>query len=219
MNQKTSIVAQKLVNLYRQEHVIIGGWAALNPIFLQEATPDVLREMSNIPTGNNLVKHIQNLRSGKTDMNSIDRDLLPYGGMMDESKGITALTDEQFAELEDALKKFTPDEQGLFFIKNTSVVKHFGNEWLVGVQKSLLNRPDLLAKWDVVVKTYRAYSLWNSAISVIQQPVSDRIRATIQADMPEYETYLPMFGNAGQDLLNKLRTFISSINHNDSELE
>lgn len=219
MNQKTSIVAQKLVNLYRQEHVIIGGWTALNPIFLQEATPDVLREMSNIPTGNNLVKHIQNLRSGKTDMNSIDRDLLPYGGMMDESKGITALTDEQFAELEDALKKFTPDEQGLFFIKNTSVVKHFGNEWLVGVQKSLLNRPDLLAKWDVVVKTYRAYSLWNSAISVIQQPVSDRIRATIQADMPEYETYLPMFGNAGQDLLNKLRTFISSINHNDSELE
>ncbi|MFQ6778148.1 MAG: hypothetical protein ACLRFI_02530 [Alphaproteobacteria bacterium] len=219
MNQKTSIVAQKLVNLYRQEHVIIGGWAALNPIFLQEATPDVLREMSNIPTGNNLVKHIQNLRSGKTDMNSIDRDLLPYGGMMDESKGITALTDEQFAELEDALKKFTPDEQGLFFIKNTSVVKHFGNEWLVGVKKSLLNRPDLLAKWDIVVKTYRAYSLWNSAISVIQQPVSDRIRATIQADMPEYETYLPMFGNAGQDLLNKLRTFISSINHNDSELE
>ena len=29
--------------------------------------------------------------------------------------------------------------------------------------------------------------------------------------MPEYETYLPMFGNAGTELLEKLRSFITTM--------
>jgi hypothetical protein len=42
--------------------------------------------------------------------------------------------------------------------------------------------------------------------------LSERVRAQVQADMPDYETYLPMFGDAGTELLAKLRTFISSMN-------
>ena len=99
MKPKASTVAQKLLNLYRQAHVIIGGWGALNPIFIEEATPDVISELSNMPTGKMLVKHIENLRSGKTPMNTIDRDLLPYGGMMAESSldiEISSFTPEAF---------------------------------------------------------------------------------------------------------------------------
>ena len=58
MKPKASVVAQKLINLYRQAHVIIGGWAAVNPIFIDEATPDVLDAMSVLPTGRFLVQHI-----------------------------------------------------------------------------------------------------------------------------------------------------------------
>ena len=49
------------------------------------------------------------------------------------------------------------------------------------------------------------------ATDIINQPIDDRVRAEIQADMPEYETYLPMFGDAGNELLSRLRTFISSL--------
>ena len=129
MKPKSSLIAQKLVNLYRQEHVIIGGWATLNPIFVDEATDDVLKEMANLPTGQFLVQHIQNLKSGKTPMDSIDRNLLPYGGQMAESGATTPLTDEQWAELENALNKFTPTHQGLVDLQNLDVVKKFGDEW------------------------------------------------------------------------------------------
>lgn len=44
---------------------------------------------------------------------------------------------------------------------------------------------------------------------MLNQPLSERAHAQLQADMPEYETYLPMFGDAGEELLHKLRAFIS----------
>ena len=84
MNAKTSATAQKLLNLYRQEHVIIGGWATVNPVFINEATDEVIRELRELPTGKMLVQHIENLRTGKTPMDSIERELLPYGGLMIE---------------------------------------------------------------------------------------------------------------------------------------
>ena len=57
MNAKTSATAQKLLNLYRQEHVIIGGWATVNPVFINEATDEVIRELRELPTGKMLVPH------------------------------------------------------------------------------------------------------------------------------------------------------------------
>ena len=45
MKAKNVAVAQKLLNLYRQEHVIIGGWSAVNPVFINEATDDVIKEL------------------------------------------------------------------------------------------------------------------------------------------------------------------------------
>ena len=44
MKPKASVVAQKLLNLYRQAHVIIGGWSALNPIFVDEAKYGMSRD-------------------------------------------------------------------------------------------------------------------------------------------------------------------------------
>ena len=213
MKPKSNLIAQKLVNLYRQEHVIIGGWATLNPIFVDEATDDVLKEMANLPTGQFLVQHIQNLKSGKTPMDSIDRNLLPYGGQMAESGATTPLTDEQWAELENALNKFTPTHQGLVDLQNLDVVKKFGDEWLIGIKNVLSERPELLQKWKLVVQTQRAYHLWDMATHVVSQPLTERVRAQIQADMPEYETFLPMFGDAGQKLLTHLRNFMKDTKH------
>ena len=213
MNVKTSAIALKLLNLYRQEHVIIGGWATVNPVFVNEATDDVIKELRGMPTGKALVRHIENLRSGKTPMDSIDSELLPYGGMMTaEDSATIKLTPIQWRELEDALNDFTPDQAGLDRFMSLELVRTFGEEWQNSIRAILNARPQLLDKWNVVNQTYNAYRLWDMANEIIANPISDRARAQVQADMPEYETYLPMFGDAGAELLAKLRTFISSMN-------
>ncbi len=217
MKPKANLIAQKLVNLYRQEHVILGGWAVLNPMFVDEATDDVLAEMAELPTGKMLVQHIQNLRSGKTPMDSIDRNLLPYGGLMAESAITTPLSDKQWSELEKALTNFTPTQQGLMDLQKLDVVKKFGDEWLIGIKAVLSNHQDLLEKWKIVTQTYRAYHLWDMASQIIQKPLTERTRAQIQADMPEYETFLPMFDEAGRQLLAKLRTFMKDTKHPESD--
>lgn len=210
MNAKSSTIAQRLLNLYRQEHVIFGGWAAVNQVFMAEATDDVLSALGELPTGKNLVRHIENLRSGKTPMDSIERDLLPYGGLMDETVATVTLTKSEWTELESGIDAFTTDQNGLDKIQQLNVVKKFGDQWLVAIRAALSARPDLLEKWSLVNKTYRAYYLWKVASDMLTQPLSERARAQLQADMPEYETYLPMFGDAGDELLGKLRSFISA---------
>ena len=85
MKARIAATAQRLLNLYRQEHVIIGGWAAINPVFINEATDDVIKELREMPTGKMLIRHIENLRSGKTPMDSIEPELMPYGGLMAQS--------------------------------------------------------------------------------------------------------------------------------------
>lgn len=210
MKPKASIVAQKLLNLYRQEHVIFGGWASVNPVFVEEADDEVIKELVLLPTGKSLIQHIKNLRSGKTPMDSIERELLPYGGMMSETIATVPLTSGEWNELTNGINAFTPDESGLQNIQKLSVVRKFGDQWLVAIRAALNERPELLDKWAIITKTYRAYYLWKVASDMINQPLSERARAQLQADMPEYETYLPMFGTAGDELLNKLRTFISA---------
>lgn len=213
MNVKTSAIALRLLNLYRQEHVIIGGWATVNPIFVNDATDDVIKELRDMPTGKLLVQHIENLRSGKTAMDSIDSELLPYGGMMTaEDVATIKLNPNQWRELENALQEFTPDQAGLDRFMSLELVRNLGEEWQNSIRAILNARPKLLDKWNVVKQTYNAYRLWDMANEIIANPISDRARAQVQADMPEYETYLPMFGDAGAELLAKLRTFISSMN-------
>ncbi len=212
MNAKASSTALKLLSLYRQEHVIVGGWTVLNPVFVNEATDDVIKELREMPTGKNLIRHIENLRSGKTPMDTIENDLLPYGGIMQEKVQSITLTPEQWQELEKGIENFTPDQSGLDMFKELDVVRSFGAEWQTAIRAALATRPYLLEKWAVIRQTDTAYRLWNVANEVITTPISERTRAQVQADMPEYETYLPMFGDAGNELLAKLRTFISSMN-------
>ena len=213
MNAKTSATALKLLNLYRQEHVIIGGWATVNPVFVNEATDEVIKELRELPTGKMLIRHIENLRSGKTPMDSINRELLPYGGMMIEDN-ITniKLNPEQWAELESGITNFTPDKAGLDAFMNLNIVKQFGEEWQNTITSALTDKPYLIDRWKLIPQTYNAYRLWNTASEIIANPISERARAQVQAEMPEYESYLPMFGNAGEELLETLRTFINPAN-------
>jgi len=214
MKQKASAIAQKLLNLYRQAHVIIGGWGALNPIFVDEATPDVMAALPDLPTGKLLAKHIENLRSGKTPMDSIDRDLLPYGGMMAESVLDINITKDDWKNLESAILNFTPDEDGLKKFEQLPIVQSFGAEWVQKIRSMVsVKHPELLQNWTTVDQTYNAYMRWNTANDLISNPLTDRARAQLQADMPEYETYLPMFGDDGVKLLEKLRLSIASIKH------
>ncbi|MDW2995273.1 MAG: hypothetical protein R8N24_04615 [Alphaproteobacteria bacterium] len=212
MKAKIRATAQKLLNLYRQEHVIVGGWPVLNKIFINDATDDVIEELRGMPTGKNLIQHIENLRSGKTAMNTIERELLPYGGMMNETVSTTNLPDTQWQELQFIINNFVPTQAGLDNFLSSNIVRSFGEQWPVAIKSILASHPDMMDKWHEINQTYNAYRLWDSANEIISKPLSDRTRADIQADMPEYETYLPMFGDAGNELLGKLRTFISTIN-------
>ncbi len=212
MKAKIKTIAQRLLNLYRQEHVIVGGWAVLNPIFLNDANDDVIAELNDMPAGKLLVQHIENLRSGKTPMDSIERELLPYGGMMTESIASINLRDGEMNELQRAIQDFIPDQAGLDMFLSLPVVRRFGEEWPVAIRSVIAKQPQLLAKWDVIKQTYDAYRLWDSANEIISNPLSERARALVQSDMPDYETYLPKFGVQGIELLEKLRTFISTLN-------
>lgn len=211
MKAKIRATAQRLLNLYRQEHAIVGGWAAVNQVLVKEADDNVIAELRELPTGKTLITHIENLRSGKTPMHTIERDLLPYGGMMSEMAYAVALTSAQWQELENAINSFSPNQQGLQNFLALDIVHSFGDQWINAIKAAIYEKKDLQEKWQIIEKTYNAYRLWNTANELVDTPLSDRKRAEVQADMPDYETYLPMFGDTGTELLEKLRNAISTM--------
>lgn len=211
MKPKASVIAQKLLNLYRQAHVIVGGWQAVNRVLVDEATPDVIAELQDLPTGKMLIAHIKNLRSGETRMDTIARELLPYGGMMDETAISVAVANDDLDELINAIHTFVATEDGLRVFMSTPVIKQFGPEWILAAKNALADHPDELDKLDEIVRTWTAYNMWSAANEIINNPLTDRIRAQLQVDMPEYETYLPMFGDAGNQLLRRMHTVLSSM--------
>lgn len=212
MSHQAHIIAQRLLNLYRQEHVILGGWASVNRVFIAESNDNqVISELENMPTGKRLITHINNLRSGKTPMDSIDKDLLPYGGMMSGQDVNISLTDDEIAELKTALAKFQTSTESLNEIKQMPLVQKFGNDWAQDIKSAIAHDATLSATWEKVIKTDIAYRIWDSAQQLLSETLTERNRAQIQADMPEFETYLPMFGDTGVKTLEKLRTFISSL--------
>ena len=212
MSQSAHVVAQRLLNLYRQEHVIRGGWSAVNQVFIAESNDEqVIHELENLPTGKKLIEHINNLRNGTTPMDSIDNDLLPYGGMMTGHETNISLSENEIIELKRALSSFQPTSENLNAIKQMQLVKKFGNDWAADIKSAIATDSELSAQWDNVIKTDTAYKLWDSAQQLLSETLTERNRAKIQADMPEYETYLPMFGENGQKMLNRLRTFVSSL--------
>jgi len=213
MSQQAHIIAQRLLNLYRQEHVINGGWAAVNRVFVAESNDEqIIKELENLPTGKRLIAHINNLRSGKTPMDSIDKDLLPYAGLMSGQDTNISLTAEEIAELKNALADFQPSIENLNDIKQMSLVQKFGNNWAKDIKAAVANDSVLSQQWNNVIQTDTAYNIWNSAQKLLSETLTERNRAQIQADMPEFETYLPMFGDSGKKVLDKLRTFVSSLN-------
>lgn len=215
MKAKASVTAQKLLNLYRQAHVIVGGWAAVNRVFVDEATDDIMRELGDLPTGNMLIAHIKNLRDGTTPMDSIAHDLLPYGGMMVESEAVPDMLPADLQQLVSAINSFDPSQEGLDRFMNIPLIKKFGDDWVVMSRTALSNDPETLRKFDDVVRVSRAYQLWANANDILAQPVNERIRANLQVDMPEYETYLPMFGDDGRKLLRRLHGLISAMPAHD----
>lgn len=211
MKAKASVIAQKLLNLYRQAHVINGGWPVLNRVFLDEASDEVLAALRELPTGKLLVSHINNLRSGKTPMDSIARELLPYGGMMAENEVVQHLTQEELDDLIHAVNAFTPDAKGLDEFMDNPIVARFGSDWANQIRTALPHDSDALSKLDNIVQIANAYKMWESANQILANSVTDRERAQLQVDMPEYETYLPMFGDEGRNLLRRLHTLTSSM--------
>lgn len=212
MQQQAHTVAQRLLNLYRQAHVIDGGWAAVNKVFVAESNDEqVIAELEGMPTGKKLVAHINNLRSGKTPMDSIDKDLLPYGGLMSGVVVNISLTEEEIDQLKQALNSFQPTPENLDTIKQLPFIQRFGNDWIEDVKSALAFDKELSAQWRTVAQTDKAYRIWDSAKELLSETLTERNRAQIQADMPEFETYLPMFGDAGKEMLSKLRTFMSSL--------
>lgn len=212
MQQQAHIIAQRLLNLYRQEHVINGGWAAVNPVLIAESDdPQVIEELKKLPTGKRLATHIENLRSGVTPMDTIESELLPYGGLIASQEMRYSLTEEEMAKLKSALDSFETTPESLKSIKNLDCVSKFGADWVEAIKSVLAKDPEYLEKWDAVVRTSKAYQMWDSAKQLLSETLTDRNRAQIQADMPEFETYLPMFGDQGKEMLSKLRTFMSSV--------
>ncbi len=211
MKAKASVIAQKLLNLYRQAHVIDGGWNSLNKIFVDEATDEILKELQDLPTGKFLVMHINNLRDGKTPMDTIARELLPYGGAFAEKASDTNVSNQDITELVDAINNFVETQQGLEKFIKAPVITRLGSDWISNAQALLANNADALEKFSAIVRMWNAYKRWMDAKDIINQPINDRIRAQLQVDMPEYETYLPLFGEDGAKLLRHLHTLTSSL--------
>jgi len=80
LRQKKEIdeAAWRMLNIFRQFHVINGGIAAVNKYFIT-ANDDVIESIRNMPGGKKLAEHITNLKSNKTRINTINEYLLPFG--------------------------------------------------------------------------------------------------------------------------------------------
>ena len=212
MQQQAHTIAQRLLNLYRQEHVINGGWVAVNKVLIEESgDPQIFEELEKLPTGKRLIAHINNLREGKTPMDSIEPDLLPYGGLLTGQDIKISLSDSEIDELKNALSNIKTTPDGLKRIKQLPFVQRFGNNWLEDIKVAVSGDHELSTQWGAVIRAAKAYQMWDSAKQLTSETLTERSRAQIQADMPEFETYLPMFGDAGNEMLAKLRTFMSTI--------
>ncbi|MDR0319273.1 MAG: hypothetical protein LBH81_00850 [Rickettsiales bacterium] len=211
---RPQVVAQRLLNLYRQYHVINGKWAALNPVFLKEGTAtDVLTALEKLPTGDKLAQHIKNLQNGKNTyayFDTIDPNLLPYNGMMEAQAAAPKLPEREMSALARELRGFVPNAESLERIKSLPLVKSLGDNWRNEISAAVANSPDLAATWDIVLKLDTATALWFKAGQLLAETPSERMRAEVQADMFDYENYLPMFGQAGTDLLDQLRRAVST---------
>jgi hypothetical protein len=195
MKTRPATTAQRLLNLYRNAFAIDGGWKTVNHAFVSEASDSVLAELAKLPCGGALSQHISKLKSGKTKMDSIDSELLPYNGMLTQTQE-AEFDEADLTELRGALENFQPDHGHLERIKNLPIVRQFGNRWPAGV-RSILKNDSLIAIWRTVLQTDSALRLWGRAVEILSSTPNDLLRAEVQADMPEYETYLPMFGKDG----------------------
>jgi len=204
---KAATVAQKLMNLYRSAFAIDGTWSAVNPVFVTEADAAVLGEIEKLPCGKFLTEHISNLRNGRTNMNSIEPELLPYDGLLD-NPGMTKADDGELRALARAMSDFQPDREHLDAIKALPIVRRFGDAWAAGVKSALRDAAEI-AMWNNVIRADTALRLWTRAAEILSAEQSERIRAEIQADLPEYETYLPLFGDDGAALLSRLRKLLT----------
>lgn len=215
MKARASVIAQKLLNLYRQAHVIVGGWGAVNRVFIDEATDEILHELQDLPTGKMLIQHIKNLRDGMTPMDSVARELLPYGGMMVESAVASDMANDELQQLILAIDSFNPSLDGINRFMANPIIKKFGDDWVSRSKNALFNNPEALRKFDDIVRAATAYRMWDNANEILGHNVTDRVRADLQVDMPEYETYLPMFGDEGKELLHRLHGLLSSMPSHD----
>lgn len=209
MKEKSIVIANKLLNLYRQAHVIKGKWKAVNQIFLKEATEEILDEISKLPTGDKLKQHTENLINKKTNIDTIEKELIPYNALMEENVNNININDTDLDILIKLINNFQPTKECLDEIINLKFIQDLGTNWIFDIKIVLDNRYDLLDKWEEVKKTYFAYNYWNKATSLLsKKELTEQDKGNIQADMLEYETYLSLFGDTGNDLLLKLRQLI-----------
>jgi hypothetical protein len=117
------------------------------------------------------------------------------------------ISESDYAALKSALENFIPDAAHIDGIRQLAAVKQFGDNWRTGV-RGMLGDDSLAVIWRNVLQTESALRLWGRASEILSSSPSDMLRAEVQADMPEYETYLPMFGGDGQDILARLRQFV-----------
>ena len=193
------------MNLYRNAFAIDGAWQTVNSILMAEADDSVAAEIAKLPCGENLARHVSNLKSGRTAPDSIDSELLPYNGMLDAAD--MEFDRRDFADLQTALENFQPDAAHIEQIRSLPIVQKFGDRWRAGV-RAILKNDSLIGIWRTVLQSESAIRLWARASEILSSTPSDLLRAEVQADMPEYETYLPMFGKDGLDALSRLRQFI-----------
>ncbi|MDR2268812.1 MAG: hypothetical protein LBD94_01350 [Rickettsiales bacterium] len=205
MKTRSVVIAQKLMNLYRNAFAIDGGWRAVNSIFVAEADDLIISEIEKLPCGKNLVQHIRNLKNGRTKMDSIDTELMPYNGMMQPQSD--DFNKKDFDALRVSLENFQPNAESIERIKSLPIVQSFGDRWRAGI-RAILKDDSLIEIWRTVLQAESALRLWGRAAEILSSSPSDLLRAEVQADMPEYETYLPMFGKDGLDVLSELRKFV-----------
>ena len=136
---------------------------------------------------------------------------------MAESATSPDISPSDLQQLVAAIDSFNPSSEGLNEFMDTPIIKSFGAEWVLMSRNVLSNNPDALHRLDDIVRVSRAYQLWNNANDILSNPVTDRVRANLQVDMPEYRTYLPMFGDEGKELLRRLHGLTSSMPSHDAD--
>ena len=189
-------IGRKYLNIFHQLHFINAGMEILNNDFLT-MSDDVIELLPELAGGMKLAQHIKNLKTGKTPINKIDADVLPFGELVfddhekfleytsynkiaamknvesennAETSSIQTEINNEYKQLYELLRAFKNTPALLENFKSSEVIRDLGPDWKNEVKNILKNSKEKDA--SNMRKTFDGLCVFDIALNYWQECVA-----------------------------------------------